>query len=114
MMTEKSEAVLAHLHAVYPDAKCTLDFRSAFECLVAISLSAQTTDESVNKATPALFRDFPTPAKMAEAPIPSIEKDIQSLGLYHNKAKLLYVNDAESTEIYTLSLPVALPISLII
>jgi endonuclease-3 len=89
MMTEKSEAVLAHLHAVYPDAKCTLDFRSAFECLVAISLSAQTTDESVNKATPALFRDFPTPAKMAEAPIPSIEKDIQSLGLYHNKAKHL-------------------------
>lgn len=88
-MTEKSEAVLAHLHADYADAKCTLDFHNAFECLVAISLSAQTTDESVNKATPALFHDFPTPAKMAEAPIPAIEKDIQSLGLFHNKAKHL-------------------------
>jgi endonuclease-3 len=89
MMTEKSEAVLAHLHAEYASAKCTLDFHNAFECLVAISLSAQTTDESVNKATPSLFRDFPTPERMAEAAIPEIEKDIQSLGLYHNKAKHL-------------------------
>src|SRR5574344_39003 len=89
MMTEKSEAVLAHLHTAYPAAHCTLDFHNAFECLVAISLRAQTTDESVNKATPALFRDFPTPEAMAKATIPSIEKDIQSLGLYHNKAKHL-------------------------
>jgi len=86
MMTEKSEAVLAYLKKSYPDAKCALHFRNAFECLVAISLSAQTTDKSVNAVTPKLFEDFPTPFAMSQAPIERIEDDIKSLGLYHNKA----------------------------
>jgi endonuclease III len=89
MITEKSEAVLAYLKLHYADAKCALVFHNPFECLVAISLSAQTTDKSVNQVTPKLFEDFPTPEKMAKAPIEAIEKDIQSLGLYHNKARNL-------------------------
>lgn len=88
-MTEKSEMVLAYLRADYPDARCALDFQNAFQCLVAIALSAQTTDQSVNAVTPKLFADFPTPLALSQAPIEAIEKDIQSLGLYHNKARNL-------------------------
>jgi endonuclease-3 len=69
-----------HLKKNYPDAKCALDFHNAFECLVAISLSAQTTDESVNAVTPAFFVISPRPAKMAEAPISAIEERYQILG----------------------------------
>jgi endonuclease-3 len=90
MMTPKSEAVLTYLKTYYADAKCALHFRNPFECLVAISLSAQTTDKSVNAVTPSLFQDFPTPERMGKAPIEDIEHDIQSLGLYHSKAKNLH------------------------
>lgn len=89
-MTAKNEAVLASLKKNYPDAKCALVFANAFECLVAISLSAQTTDKSVNAVTPKLFDDFPTPLAMSRAPLSSIEADIKSLGLYHNKASHLH------------------------
>jgi len=86
MTTAKNEALLEHLHERYPDAKCTLDFRNPFQCLVAISLSAQTNDKSVNLVTPQLFHDFPTPKALSKANLPDVEKDIQSLGLYHSKA----------------------------
>jgi endonuclease-3 len=89
MMTPKSEAVLSYLKTYYADAKCALVFHNPFECLVAISLSAQTSDKSVNGVTPKLFQEFPTPEAMGKAPISAIEKAIQSLGLYHNKAKNL-------------------------
>jgi endonuclease-3 len=85
-MTKANEALLEHLHAAYPDAKCTLDFKNPFECLIAISLSAQTNDKSVNLVTPTLFKDFPTPEALAKAPLKEVEHDIQSLGLYHSKA----------------------------
>lgn len=83
----KSEAILAYLHAHYAGAKTALVFASPFECLVAVSLSAQATDRSVNLATASLFAHFPTAEAMAEAPIRQIEKDIHSIGIYHNKAK---------------------------
>lgn len=86
-MTIKSEAVLTHLRQAYPDAKCTLDFSNPFQCLIAISLSAQANDKSVNLVSPQLFRDFPTPEALSKASLFSVEKDIQSLGLYHSKAK---------------------------
>ncbi len=94
-MTVKNEAVIASLKKNYPDAKCALNFQNAFECLVAISLSAQTTDKSVNAVTPKLFGDFPTPLAMAQAPLSSIEEDIKSLGLYHNKAAHLHQLSAD-------------------
>lgn len=85
-MKTKNEALLEHLHERYPDAKCTLDFVNPFQCLVAISLSAQTNDKSVNLVTPRLFHDFPTPEALSKARVREVEKDIQSLGLYHSKA----------------------------
>lgn len=71
----------------FPDAHCELIHRNPFELAVAVVLSAQATDVSVNKVTPALFEKYPTPALMAEASLPEIEEKIRTIGLYRNKAK---------------------------
>jgi len=74
---------------MFPDADCELDHRNVFELTVAVILSAQTTDPSVNKVTPALFEKYPTPQLMALASLTEIEALIKSIGLYRNKAKHL-------------------------
>jgi endonuclease-3 len=71
----------------YPDAHCALVHRNAFELLIATILSAQTTDVSVNKVTPALFRKYPD-AKAMSKPMPEeLEPFLRSIGLFRNKAK---------------------------
>lgn len=87
MLTRKSSAVIAFLEKEFPGVGCELTFTNPFECLVAISLSAQTTDKSVNRVTPALFGKYPTPFDLASAEQRDVEIIIQSLGLYKNKAK---------------------------
>lgn len=77
------------LEKTYPDAKCALEHRNAFELLVATILSAQCTDERVNQVTPALFRAYPTPQAMAKASQSDLERLIRSTGFYRNKAKSL-------------------------
>ncbi|MEZ4861365.1 MAG: endonuclease III [Caldilineaceae bacterium] len=79
--------LLQLLHEAYPDAECALDHKNAFELLVATILSAQCTDERVNKVTPALFARFPTPQAMAEADREELEELVRSTGFYRNKAK---------------------------
>lgn len=79
--------IIVRLHQAYPDAECALHHRNAFELLVATILSAQCTDERVNKVTPALFARFPTPEAMAGADREELETLIRSTGFYHNKAK---------------------------
>lgn len=81
------DELLRLLHAAYPDAECALHHRNAFELLVATILSAQCTDERVNKVTPSLFARFPTPAALAAADREEVETLIRSTGFYHNKAK---------------------------
>ena len=83
---KKSEAVYNYLLDHYPNAKCSLTFNDDYQCLVAIILSAQTTDRSVNKVTPNLFKHFPNPSSLGKATVVKIEDDIRSLGLYHSKA----------------------------
>ena len=75
------------LRRSYPDAGCTLDYGSPFELLVATILSAQCTDERVNKVTPALFRRYPGPEKFARARTETLEREIRSTGFFRNKAK---------------------------
>lgn len=87
MKNEKVAAILSYLHDNYDDAKTALDFSNDYECLVSIILSAQTTDKSVNKVTPTLFKHFPDFESLGKASIEEIENDIKTLGLYHNKAK---------------------------
>lgn len=75
------------LEEVYGDPHAALQFQSPFELLIAVILSAQTTDVGVNKATPALFERFPTPAALAEAEQEAVEFYVKTLGFYHQKAK---------------------------
>ena len=86
MMIEKS-FLFTELDALFPDAHCELNFATPFQCLIAVSLSAQTTDASVNRLTPAFFSEFGTPEKLANAPLERVEELIHSLGLYRNKAR---------------------------
>ncbi len=82
-----SEEILKELEKLYPDAKPALLFRSPYELLVAVVLSAQCTDERVNKVTKVLFEHYDTPEKMIALSQEELEKYIFSCGFYHNKAK---------------------------
>lgn len=79
--------ILEVFDQMFPDAHVELNHHNHFELLVAVVLSAQTTDVSVNKVTPELFHKYPTPQMMGEAQVEEIEKLIKSIGLYRNKAK---------------------------
>lgn len=79
-------SVLSGLETQHPDAKPELVFSNPYELLIATVLSAQCTDKQVNKCTPALFRDYPTPSDLAKADPSDIEPYIRSCGFYHNKA----------------------------
>ena len=85
-MDEKSKSILEELAALYPDAKPALKFSSPYELLVAVILSAQCTDERVNKVTEVLFKEHNTPEKMLKLTQDELEKYIFSCGFYHNKA----------------------------
>lgn len=85
---ERLPELLKELKKLYPKTKTALIYNnSAYQLLVAVILSAQCTDERVNKVTPALFEKYPTPQKMAKADIKDIETLIKSTGFYHAKAK---------------------------
>lgn len=88
MKTEK-EAIkmIETLKEYYPDCVCSLDFTTPFEMMIAVMLSAQCTDERVNKTTPALFEKYRTPQAFAKADLQSIEEIIHPCGFYKNKAK---------------------------
>ncbi|TVQ51297.1 MAG: endonuclease III [Phycisphaerales bacterium] len=92
MPAEKARArrILDGLYRHYPDAHCELNYTTPHELLIATILSAQATDVGVNKATPALFAAYPTPADYAAASPEEIEPYINSIGLYRNKARAVY------------------------
>lgn len=83
----ESKKLVNELKKLYPDAKCSLDFSQPFELVVAVMLSAQCTDERVNKTTPELFKKYKNINDFANAEIPELEKYIHSCGFYKNKAK---------------------------
>ena len=82
-------ATYKKLVQAHPDAHCELDHRSAFELIAATALSAQSTDVQVNKVTPQLFRQFPTPEQLAKANQEDVENCINRLGMFRQKAKNL-------------------------
>jgi endonuclease-3 len=77
------------LSPLWPEAKPLLDYENPFELLCAVVLSAQCTDDQVNKATPGLFARWPDPAAMAAAEIAEVEAAVHSLGFFHSKARHL-------------------------
>ena len=88
-MRKKSEIleIMKIFDAINPNPQCKLNFHNAYTLLVAVVLSAQTTDKGVNKATENLFKIADTPQKMLDLGIDKLKQHIKSIGLYNNKAK---------------------------
>ena len=87
MQKSNIDYILENLEVLFPDAGCELNYNNVFELIIAVSLSAQTTDKSVNKITPELFKKYPTPHLLANAKLEDVEEIIKSIGLYKNKSK---------------------------
>ncbi|MCP9915197.1 endonuclease III [Cyanobium sp. ATX 6F1] len=83
----RAPLILERLGELYPEATCSLDWRTPWELLVATMLSAQCTDERVNKVTPALFERFPDAAAAAAVTGLAVEPYVKSTGFFRNKAK---------------------------
>ena len=88
MMTNTTR-LLDYLDELFPSAKCELFYSKDYELVIAVMLSAQTTDKSVNMVTPVLFKKYPSLDALNEAPLEDIEETIKQIGLYKNKAKNL-------------------------
>ncbi len=89
MSKKKTVQIIEAMGEIFPEAECELIHQNAFELLIAVMLSAQTTDVSVNRITPQLFAAFPTPEAFEHATVEEIQEHIKSIGLYRNKAKYI-------------------------
>ena len=88
-LRRRARRIVTGLRRLYPDATCALDHRSALELLVATILSAQCTDERVNRVTPELFRRYPDARALAAAERDELEAQIRPTGFFRNKAASL-------------------------
>src|SRR5437660_5883598 len=86
-LTELTEKIIKLLKRAHPDAKCALNHANAFELLIATILSAQCTDERVNKVTADLFRKYRKPEDYLKVPATELQQDIRSTGFFRNKTK---------------------------
>lgn len=105
MDKEKAIEIIEILKKAYPDAKCSLDFSTPFEMLIAVILSAQCTDERVNKTTPAIFAKYSTPEDFDEMPLEVLEELIHPCGFYKNKAKNIKLTAKKIVEEYNSQVP---------
>ncbi len=87
MKKENVIKILDCLREEYPDAECALIHGNAFELLISVVLSAQTTDVSVNKVTPALFKKYPTAKKLSKANPEDVSEIIKTIGMYKTKSR---------------------------
>ena len=83
--------VIDYLDELFPNPRCELNYSKDYELLIAVMLSAQTTDKRVNMVTPILFTKYPTLEKLSEAPIDSLEEILKPIGSFRKKA--IYVKD---------------------
>lgn len=87
--TDLASEIFQRLKKVHPDAHCELNHSNPYELLLATILSAQCTDARVNMVTPALFKKYPTPEKLAKARLEDVEEVIKSINFFRNKSKSL-------------------------
>ena len=87
MKRSSKEYIIENLNRLYSDAHCELNHKDSFELLIAVVLSAQTTDVSVNRVTPALFEKYPDAISLSEASEEDVMRLIHSIGLYKNKSR---------------------------
>ena len=85
-MPNSASYIIKNLDILFPNAHCELLHKSNFQLLIAVVLSAQTTDEKVNSVTNILFKKYPNAEKLSKADIKDVETIIKPIGLYHNKA----------------------------
>ena len=97
--------IIEILKETYPEASCSLNFNSPFELVIAVMLSAQCTDERVNKTTPSLFKLYNTPEKLSQIEIAELEKIIHPCGFYKNKAKNIIECSKRLVEVYNSEVP---------
>lgn len=97
--------ILDALRTEYPDAGCALTHRNTYQLIVAVVLSAQTTDKSVNKVTGALFDKYPTPEKLADACQEDVIDIIKTIGMYKTKSRNIIALAKELTEKYGGAVP---------
>jgi endonuclease-3 len=87
MTSKKTRHILDTIAELFPDAHCELHHSNPFELTIAVLLSAQCTDETVNKVTADLFRKYTSPGDYLSVPLEELEQDIRRIGLFRNKAK---------------------------
>ena len=97
--------IIELLEKKHPDAKIALHYSNPLELLVATILSAQSTDETINKVTKTLFKKYTKPEDYAKADLKELEQDIRSTGFYHNKAKNLKNSASLLVEKYNSKVP---------
>jgi endonuclease-3 len=106
--TARALKVIELLEKEYPYAKIALHYSNPLELLVATILSAQSTDETINKVTKELFKKYTKPADYANSNLKELEQDIRSTGFYHNKAKNLKNSAKMLVEEYNSKVPKAM------
>lgn len=89
-IAKRGRSVLKILKKHYPNVRCTLEYRTPFQILIATILSAQCTDKRVNQVTVDLFRKYSTPDDYLKVPLEELENDIRSTGFFHHKAKNIH------------------------
>jgi endonuclease-3 len=98
--TDQVTEILSRLQKEYPDAGPQLKFSTPFECLVAVVLSAQSTDLQVNQVTNKLFKKYNKPEHFASLSIEVLEKEIKGVGIYRNKARSIIALSQEILDKY--------------
>ena len=86
MTKEQYQFIADYIDSLFPDAKCELFYQKDYELVIAVMLSAQTTDKAVNQVTESLFKDYSTLKELDNASLEDIENHIKRLGMYKNKA----------------------------
>ena len=97
-LKQRTRQIIDILEKWYPDAKCTLDFQTPHQLLVAAILAAQCTDERVNEVTPALFAKYPTVEAFANADPAELEEMVRPTGFFRNKTKAIISSAKEIVE----------------
>ena len=86
MTKEQYSFIAEYIDSLFPDAKCELFYQKDYELVIAVMLSAQTTDKAVNQVTESLFKNYPTLKELDNASLEDIESHIKRIGMYKNKA----------------------------
>ena len=102
---EELKDILVEIEKMFPNAGCELVYHNVFELLIAVMLSAQTTDKSVNIVTPALFKKYPNAKQLANADILEVKEIIKRIGLYSNKSKNIIAASKVLVEKYNGEVP---------